>query len=251
MHGEYFKNHKGEKMKTIYHAAGSRGHAEHGWLKSNHTFSFANYYNRERMHFGVLRVINDDSVEGGEGFGTHPHNDMEIISLPLEGELEHRDSMGNGSIIRQGDVQVMSAGTGITHSEFNARQDQPVKFLQIWVFPREKGVKPRYDQVRIADFTKPNDFQQIVSPDPDGDGVWIHQDAWFHLANFDKGVTKEYDVKKKGNGVYLFVIRGKAKVSTQTLNERDGYGIWDIGSFTLEALEDSEILLMEVPMELP
>lgn len=238
-------------MKTIYHAAGSRGFADHGWLKSNHTFSFANYYNRDRMHFGVLRVINDDFVDKGKGFGTHPHNDMEIISLPLEGELEHRDSMGNGSIIRQGDVQVMSAGTGITHSEFNACQDQPVKFLQIWVFPREKGVKPRYDQVRIADFTKPNDFQQIVSPDPDGDGVWIHQDAWFHLANFDKGVTKEYDVKKKGNGVYLFVIRGKAKVSTQTLNERDGYGIWDIGSFTLEALEDSEILLMEVPMELP
>ena len=238
-------------MKTIYHAAGSRGFADHGWLKSNHTFSFANYYNRDRMHFGVLRVINDDFVDKGKGFGTHPHNDMEIISLPLEGELEHRDSMGNGSIIRQGDVQVMSAGTGITHSEFNARQDQPVKFLQIWVFPREKGVKPRYDQVRIADFTKPNDFQQIVSPDPDGDGVWIHQDAWFHLANFDKGGTKEYDVKKKGNGVYLFVIRGKAKVSTQTLNERDGYGIWDIGSFTLEALEDSEILLMEVPMELP
>ena len=238
-------------MKTIYHAAGSRGFADHGWLKSNHTFSFANYYNRDRMHFGVLRVINDDFVDKGKGFGTHPHNDMEIISLQLEGELEHRDSMGNGSIIRQGDVQVMSAGTGITHSEFNARQDQPVKFLQIWVFPREKGVKPRYDQVRIADLAKPNDFQQIVSPNPDGDGVWIHQDAWFHLANFDKGVTKEYDVKKKGNGVYLFVIRGKAKVSTQTLNERDGYGIWDIGSFTLEALEDSEILLMEVPMELP
>ena len=182
-------------MKTIYHAAGSRGFADHGWLKSNHTFSFANYYNRDRMHFGVLRVINDDFVDKGKGFGTHPHNDMEIISLPLEGELEHRDSMGNGSIIRQGDVQVMSAGTGITHSEFNARQDQPVKFLQIWVFPREKGVKPRYDQVRIADLAKPNDFQQIVSPNPDGDGVWIHQDAWFHLANFDKGVTKEYDVK--------------------------------------------------------
>ena len=236
---------------TVLHKADSRGFADHGWLKSNHTFSFANYYNRDRMHFGVLRVINDDFVDKGKGFGTHPHNDMEIISLPLEGELEHRDSMGNGSIIRQGDVQVMSAGTGITHSEFNARQDQPVKFLQIWVFPREKGVKPRYDQVRIADLAKPNDFQQIVSPNPDGDGVWIHQDAWFHLANFDKGVTKEYDVKKKGNGVYLFVIRGKAKVSTQTLNERDGYGIWDIGSFTLEALEDSEILLMEVPMELP
>lgn len=238
-------------MKTIYHAADSRGHADHGWLKSNHTFSFANYYNRERMHFGVLRVINDDFVEGGEGFGTHPHNDMEIISLPLEGELEHRDSMGNGSIIRQGDVQVMSAGTGITHSEFNARQDQPVKFLQIWVFPREKGIKPRYDQVNIADSTKPNDFQQIVSPDPGGEGVWIHQDAWFHLANFDKGVAKEYNVRMKGNGVYLFVIRGKAKVGTQVLSERDGYGIWDADSFTLEALENSEVFLKEVPMELP
>lgn len=238
-------------MKTIYHAADSRGHANHGWLKSNHTFSFANYYNRDRMHFGVLRVINDDFVEGGEGFGTHPHNDMEIISIPLDGDLEHRDSMGNGSIIRKGDVQVMSAGTGITHSEFNANQDRPVKFLQIWVFPREKGVKPRYDQIHIADFTKPNDFQQILSPNQDDEGVWIHQDAWFHIANFDKGVAKEYDVKKNGNGVYVFVIKGKAKIGEQTLNERDGYGVWDTDNFTLEALNDSEVLLMEVPMELP
>ncbi len=238
-------------MKTIYHAADSRGHANHGWLKSNHTFSFANYYNRDRMHFGVLRVINDDFVEGGEGFGTHPHNDMEIISIPLDGDLEHRDSMGNGSIIRKGDVQVMSAGTGITHSEFNANQDRPVKFLQIWVFPREKGVKPRYDQIHIADFAKPNDFQQILSPNHDDEGVWIHQDAWFHIANFDKGVAKEYDVKKNGNGVYVFVIKGKAKIGEQTLNERDGYGVWDTDNFTLEALNDSEVLLMEVPMELP
>ena len=176
---------------------------------------------------------------------------MEIISIPLEGDLEHRDSMGNGSVIRKGDVQVMSAGTGITHSEFNANQDRPVKFLQIWVFPRERGVKPRYDQIHIADFTKPNDFQQIVSPNPTDDGVWIHQDAWFHIANFEKGASKEYNLKKKGNGVYLFVIKGKAKVGEQTLNERDGYGIWDTDSFTLEALENSEILLMEVPMELP
>ncbi len=237
-------------MKTIYHAAVSRGYANHGWLKSNHTFSFANYYNRDRMHFGVLRVINDDYVEGGEGFGTHPHNDMEIISIPLEGDLEHRDSMGNGSIIRHGDVQVMSAGTGITHSEFNANQDKPVKFLQIWVFPREKGVTPRYDQIHIADFAKPNDFQQIVSPNQNEDGVWIHQDAWFHIAKFDKGVAKQYEIKKNGNGVYIFVIKGKAKIGEQTLNERDGFGVWETANFTLEALEDSEILLMDVPMEL-
>lgn len=238
-------------MKTIYHSADSRGHANHGWLKSHHTFSFANYYNRERMHFGVLRVINDDFVEGGEGFGKHPHNDMEIISIPLEGALEHRDSMGNGSVIRKGDVQVMSAGKGITHSEFNANQDRPVKFLQIWVFPRERGVEPRYDQLHIADFAKPNDFQQIVSPDKNDEGVWIHQDAWFHMANFDKNMAKQYDVKKKGNGVYVFVIKGQAKIGEQVLNERDGYGIWETDNFTLQALENSEILLMEVPMELP
>lgn len=238
-------------MKTVYHPAESRGFADHGWLRSSHTFSFANYYNRERMHFGALRVINDDCVKGGEGFGTHPHSDMEIISLPLEGALQHRDSMGNGSIIRRGDVQVMSAGSGITHSEFNADPDQPVKFLQIWVFPREKGGTPRYGQVRIADFTRRNDFQQIVSPNPEDEGVWIHQDAWFHLADFDKGTVKTYEVKKTGNGVYLFVISGRAKVGLQILDRRDGYGIWDTGGFTLEVLEDSEVLVIDVPMELP
>lgn len=164
-------------MKTIYHSVGSRGYADHGWLKSSHTFSFANYYNRARMHFGVLRVINDDHIEGGGGFGTHPHNDMEIISIPLEGDLEHRDSMGNGGAIRKGDIQVMSAGTGVSHSEFNANSDRPVKLLQIWVFPREKGITPRYDQMHIADSVKPNDFQQIISPHRDDEGLWIHQDA--------------------------------------------------------------------------
>ena len=179
-------------MHTIHHPAASRGYADHGWLKSHHTFSFANYYDPERMHFGALRVLNDDHVEGGRGFGAHPHADMEIISIPLEGDLAHRDSMGNGSVIRQGDVQVMSAGTGITHSEMNANADTPVKFLQIWVFPREKGVKPRYDQVRVADAAKRNDFQQIVSPNADDAGVWIHQDAWFHWADFDAGMEKTY-----------------------------------------------------------
>lgn len=238
-------------MKTIYHAADSRGYADHGWLKTSHTFSFANYYNRARMHFGVLRVINDDYIEGGGGFGTHPHNDMEIISIPIEGDLEHRDSMGNGGIIQNGDIQVMSAGTGVTHSEFNANSDRAVKLLQIWVFPREKGIEPRYEQMHIADSAKPNDFHQIISPSKDDDGLWIHQDAWFHLANFDSGTSKEYHLKKSGNGVYIFVIRGKAKIDEQILKERDGYGIWDINHFPLEALENSEILLMEVPMELP
>ncbi|MBF6629018.1 MAG: pirin family protein [Proteiniphilum sp.] len=238
-------------MKTVYYAADSRGHADHGWLKSNHTFSFANYYDRDRMHFGVLRVVNDDHVEGGEGFGTHPHNDMEIITIPLEGDLEHHDSMGHGGIIHKGDVQVMSAGTGITHSENNANSDRPVKFLQIWVFPRVKGVEPRYSQMHIADHARPNDFQQIVSPHSDEEGLWIHQDAWFHLARFDKDVFREYRVRKPGNGVYIFVIKGQARVGTQLLNERDGYGIWDTDSFTLEAPDDAEILLMDIPMQLP
>ncbi len=237
-------------MKTIYHPAASRGYADHGWLKSNHTFSFANYHNRDRMNFGVLRVINDDQVAGGEGFGAHPHNDMEIISIPLEGDLEHRDSMGNGGIIRKGDIQVMSAGTGVTHSEFNANADRAVKFLQIWVFPREKGVKPRYGQMHIADYAKPDDFQQIVSPYPEDAGMWINQDSWFHLADIGAGVKKTYALKKPGNGVYLFLISGEAKVGDQILHQRDGYGIWDTESFLLEATEKAEILLMEVPMEL-
>lgn len=203
------------------------------------------------MHFGVLRVINDDFIERGGGFGTHPHNDMEIITIPLEGALEHQDSMGNGGVIRKGDIQVMSAGTGISHSEFNASSDSSVRLLQIWVFPREKGIAPRYDQMRIADSARHNDFQQIISPYKDDEGLWIHQDAWFHLANFDKGISKEYHLKKEGNSTYIFVIHGKAIVEEQLLNESDGFGIWDTDRFTLEALEPSEILLMEVPVELP
>ena len=235
-------------MQTIYHPAASRGLADHGWLKSRHTFSFANYYDPERVHFGALRVLNDDHVEGGRGFGTHPHADMEIISIPLAGDLAHRDSMDNGSIIRQGDVQAMSAGTGITHSEMNAHADTPVKFLQIWVFPREKGVKPRYDQVRVADAAKRNDFQQIVSPNADDAGVWIHQDAWFHWADFDAGMEKTYALKKPGNGVYVFVIAGQAEVNGFALNVRDGYGVSGIDRLTLKATQNAHVLLMEVPM---
>ena len=238
-------------MQTIFHRADSRGHANHGWLNSYHTFSFANYQNNERTNFGVLRVLNDDTVTQGMGFGTHPHRDMEIISIPLEGDLEHKDSMGTTAVIKKGEIQVMSAGTGVMHSEYNKNKEEAVKFLQIWVFPREVGVEPRYDQKDIKSEEKINDFQQILSPNKDDDGVWIHQDAWFNLANFTKGNCKNYTLNKNGNGVYAFVLKGSAKIGDQILNERDGFGIWDTESFNVEALENTEILLMEVPMELP
>jgi len=237
-------------MKTIYHKSDSRGYANHGWLKSSHTFSFANYYNPDRMNFGVLRVLNDDFVEGSMGFGKHPHRDMEIISIPLEGDLRHGDNMGNSGIIRKGDIQVMSAGTGIMHSEENAG-NTPVKFLQIWIIPKQKGVEPRYDQMNIEENEIRNDFQQILSPSKEDEGVWIHQDAWFSLAKFDKGISKNYKLHKEGNGVYAFVIKGKAKIAETDLSERDGLGIWETDNFDVEASSNAEILLMEIPMELP
>lgn len=238
-------------MKTILHKAETRGFQNHGWLVTSHTFSFANYYNPERIHFGTLRVLNDDFIEGGMGFGMHPHKDMEIITIPLSGELHHRDSMGNFGTIKKGEIQVMSAGTGIQHSEFNGNEDKAVTLLQIWVIPREMGVRPRYDQIVIADNAKPNDFQQIVSPNENDEGTWIHQDAWFNLADFEKGFAKEYHLNKKENGVYVFVISGKAKIGDIELSQRDGLGIYDTESFNVEALENSEILLMEIPMQLP
>ena len=237
-------------MKTTYHKADTRGYANHGWLKSFHTFSFANYYNPERMNFGVLRVLNDDTVESGMGFGTHPHRDMEIISIPLHGDLEHKDSLGTTAVIKKGEIQVMSAGTGVMHSEYNKNMGEKVKFLQIWIMPDKLGVTPRYDQISIKENAKPNDFQQILSPNPNDEGVWIHQQAWFNLADFDKGVSKQYNLNKNGNGVYVFVLSGKVKVGAIELSTRDGLGIEDIDSFPLEALEKSEILLMEIPMEL-
>lgn len=233
---------------TILHKAETRGDANHGWLHSKHTFSFANYYNPERMHFGVLRVLNDDTVAEGMGFGTHPHDNMEIISIPLEGDLEHKDSMGNVTVIKNGDIQVMSAGSGIQHSEYNKNKEKPVKFLQIWVFPNKKNVTPRYDQITLKEEDRHNKLQQILSPDPNDEGVWIYQNAWFHLGKFDKGISTEYKIKGKGNGLYVFNLNGTLNVNDQTLNARDGFGIWDIETVRLVANTDTEFLLMEVPM---
>lgn len=234
----------------VIHLSESRGHANHGWLDSRHTFSFANYYDPERVHFGALRVLNDDQVDPGMGFGTHPHDNMEIISIPLDGDLEHRDSMGNVAVIRNGDIQVMSAGTGIKHSEYNRRKDSLVKFLQIWVFPNKQNVEPRYDQITLNQEDRKNKFQQIVSPNPEDEGIWIYQDAWFFLSKFEKGHMAEYYIKKKGNGLYAFVLSGSIIVEGTTLNSRDGMGIWDFEKTTITASsQDAEILFMEVPME--
>ncbi len=233
---------------TILHKAESRGLADHGWLLSRHTFSFANYFDPERIHFGALRVLNDDTVEAGKGFGMHPHDNMEIISIPLEGDLEHRDSMGNISIIKHGDIQVMSAGTGIFHSEFNKNKDRRVKFMQIWVIPVKKNVTPRYDQVTLKLEDRHNKFQQVVSPDKDDEGVWINQDAWFHIGRFYKGVSSDYSLKSQGNGVYAFVLEGRASINDQKLDSRDGLGLLDLSKLTLNAEENTEVLLMEVPM---
>jgi quercetin 2,3-dioxygenase len=233
---------------TVLHKANTRGNANHGWLQSFHTFSFANYYNAERMNFGVLRVLNDDTVAAGMGFGTHPHSDMEIISIPLEGDLEHKDSMGNATVIRNGDIQIMSAGTGTKHSEYNKNKDKQVKFLQIWVMPNKKGVTPRYDQITLKKEDRKNKFQQILSPNAGDEGVWIHQNAWFHLGDLDKGFSTDYIMKNNANGLYIFVLSGDIVANGQALNTRDGFGVWNTQTIKIEATSNAEVLLMEVPM---
>lgn len=235
---------------TVLHKAHTRGSADHGWLKVNHTFSFANYRNPQRMNFGVLRVLNDDTIAGGKGFGTHPHDNMEIITIPLDGDLRHKDNMGNGTIIKSGDVQVMSAGTGITHSEFNANPDQEVKLLQIWLFPNQRNVKPRYDQLSLQSIKKKDTFYQILSPNSSDDGVWIHQNAWFSLGEFTSTKQLNYDLKSNQNGVYAFIIEGQATIQNQKLDKRDGFGVWNTNSLDITATKGAKILLMEVPMYL-
>lgn len=236
---------------TVLHKAATRGGADHGWLKAKHTFSFANYYDPQRMHFGVLRVLNDDRIAGGKGFGTHPHDNMEIITIPLSGTVAHKDSMGSSGTISPGEVQVMSAGTGVTHSEFNHLKDEELRLLQIWLFPNKRGVKPRYDQLRFEVKDRHNKLQQILSPSADDAGVWIHQNAWFHMGEFDKDFKISYALKDKRNGVYAFVIKGDVTVNGNALNERDGLGIWEVDKLDIQANSvGAELLLMEVPMQL-
>jgi len=235
-------------MKSVIHRANTRGNANHGWLNSNHTFSFANYYNPERMNFGVLRVLNDDIVAPGRGFGKHPHDNMEIISIPLSGDLQHQDSMGNTTVIKQGDIQVMSAGTGVQHSEYNKNKDQEVKFLQIWLFPNKKGVSPRYDQITLDTDCMQDEFAQILSPNQDDAGVWIHQEAYFHMGEFTREKKVNYTLKNPENGLYVFVLEGDLTANETKLSKRDGYGVWDTKSVDFTTSKDSKILLMEVPM---
>lgn len=234
---------------TIIHKANTRGRADHGWLQANFSFSFGNWYNPERIQFGALRVLNDDIIGEGMGFGTHPHDNMEIITIPLEGDLAHKDSMGNAATIKSGDIQVMSAGTGIQHSEFNPNPDLKTKSLQIWVYPNKRNVEPRYQQITLNLEDRKNKLQQILSPNADDSGVWIHQDAWFHLGKFDKGVSATYDFKKEGNGVYAFILSGTITINGQELETRDGFGIWNTNSLDIKATSDAEFLLMEIPMQ--
>jgi redox-sensitive bicupin YhaK (pirin superfamily) len=234
-------------MKMEIYRADSRGGANHGWLLTRHTFSFANYYDPQRIHFGALRVVNDDTVAPGEGFDMHPHNDMEIVSIPLEGTLEHRDSMGNVSVISKGEVQVMSAGTGILHSEYNYSDTNLVKFLQIWVFTRQRDLTPRYSQVKIRQ-PEPGEIELIVAPEWQEHVAWIHQDAWFSLANVPAGGEVTYELHKQGNGVFMFVIEGAVSTGGERFDRRDGVGIRDADHFTLTGDKASQILLMEVPM---
>ena len=235
-------------MKSVLHKAADRGHADHGWLNAWHSFSFANYHDPAKVHFGVLRVLNDDTIAAGMGFGAHPHDNMEIITIPLSGELEHRDSMGNTGIIHKGEVQVMSAGTGIQHSEKNKSLHEPLKLLQIWVFPDKKNVKPRYDQRNFDLDQARNKLLTIVSPMGDSEGLNIHQNAWFSLGKMEKEKSIHYTLKDKNNGVYAFIIDGTVTINNEQLEKRDAIGITDAPELEIKAMSDAEILLMEIPV---
>jgi redox-sensitive bicupin YhaK (pirin superfamily) len=234
-------------MKTIKHPADSRGKANHGWLKSAHTFSFAHYHDPSRERFGLLRVLNDDEVSGGEGFGTHPHRDMEIVSIPLEGALLHRDSMGQESVIRPGDVQVMTAGSGVTHSEFNASKEETVIFLQIWIFPKERNLVPRYSEKNFSAALQKGGLVTLVSPH-DSEALQIQQEASFHRLKLSAGEAFHYKITKEGQGVYAFMIDGEATIDNEQMHRRDGLGIWEASSVEIKAQQNMDLLLIEVPM---
>lgn len=236
-------------METILHKAATRGHFDHGWLQTYHTFSFANYYDPARVNFGALRVLNDDVVAPGTGFGMHPHRDMEIVTVPLHGTLEHEDSMGHASAIRPGEIQVMTAGTGIYHSEYAEKGDTPAELLQIWVIPDRRNLSPRYENAAVAGLVRRGEICTVVSPYPgDGHGLWIHQQAWFSLTELDRDTRTAYTMKSGDSyGVYAFMIEGEANIAGTDLSHRDGLGISGTDSFEIYAVGDARILLIEVP----
>lgn len=234
-------------MEKVIHRAEDRGHANHGWLEARHSFSFANWYDPNKIHFGALRVLNDDIVQPGKGFPTHPHDNMEIITIPLKGALEHKDSMGAHGVIRSGEVQVMSAGTGVEHSEFNHSDSQIVNLLQIWIFPREKGVRPRHDQRRYNNEDLKNKFVTVVNPDHE-EGMYIHQDAWLSIGDFDEG-SFSYRTKDKDTGIYFFVIDGSVMANGETLIKRDALGITSVENVDFEIMGSAKVLAIEVPLK--
>jgi redox-sensitive bicupin YhaK (pirin superfamily) len=234
--------------KSVIHKAKTRGFFNHGWLKSYHTFSFAGYYDKSRVHFGMLRVLNDDIILPGEGFGTHPHNNMEIVTIPIYGELAHKDSTGNEEVIHENEVQIMSAGSGLTHSEYNASHEKEVNLLQIWVFPKEHDIEPRYNQKIFNPELMKNNFLTLVSPGKSEDTLWINQDAYFSIGLLEKGKSIDYKIKKDGNGLYVFVMSGSVTAEDEVLDNRDGMGIEDVDSINIIANEDSKVLLIDIPM---
>ena len=235
-------------MKSIFHPATERGHVNFGWLNSHHSFSFGHWYDPNKTHFGALRVLNDDIVQGAQGFGAHPHDNMEIVSIPLSGALAHKDSTGTDGIINTGDVQIMSAGSGIRHSEYNASKSDPVNFLQIWVFPKEENIQPRYEQKTFDEKDRRNKWQVVVSPAKEEGGVWINQDARFSLAELEPGTSLPYTSKFNGNGVYFFLLEGEAEVGGRPLNKRDAVGIWETNTVDINSKSKAKVLAIEVPM---
>lgn len=235
-------------MKKLVHKANTRGSADHGWLQVNHSFSFASWYDPTKVHFGALRVLNDDTIAPGMGFGTHPHDNMEIITIPLSGELAHKDSMGNASTIKAGEIQVMSAGSGILHSEFNPNKETHTNLFQIWIFSNKKDPEPRYDQFWMSEDKMKNNFLQLVSPDPNDEGSWIYQDAWIHIAEVDENKSLDYHIHKQNNGIYSMVIEGEMTIAGEDLNKRDAIGVWDEEKVNFLAKTPAKVLVIEIPM---
>ncbi len=233
-------------MKTVFHPENERGGANHGWLKAKHSFSFASWQNRNRMNFGALRVLNDDVIAAKMGFGTHPHENMEIITIPHSGSLKHKDSMGHEAVFSAGEIQVMSAGSGVYHSEFNASEIEELTLFQLWIFPNKQNVSPRYQQKGIEII--PNTLSCILQPEESEKTVWIHQNAYMYIAEFTEDKQLEYTLHGENQGAYCILMKGEVNICEQQLLEKDAIGVSETNSFTIKAKTNSKLLIIEVPM---